>query len=43
MDIFPPVSTAFHSCDTSFTFAKDFFPGIVLFSLEWLPDFFQDN
>lgn len=43
MDIFPPASTGFHSCDTSFTFAKDSFPGILSFSLEWLPDFFQDN
>lgn len=43
MDFFPPVSAAAFFCNTSFTFAKGSFPGIVSFSLEWLPDFFQDK
>lgn len=43
MNIFTQVFAAFHSCNTSFTFAKGFFTGLVLLSVEWLPYFFQDN
>lgn len=40
-DDLPSVSTAFHFWDTSFTFEKGLFTGIVAFFLEWLPHFLQ--